>query len=194
MEKKQSGLGIAGFVLSILGCTGFIGFIFSIISLFVDKDKKRGVAIAGLVIGAVWSFFGFLFVLGLFATDSSGYTTKSNSSDKQLDILLCQDENVRIYLDHIKNGQIFLRYCNDSDDNINIQYKDLTINDTRYYESFFVEEVYSHDEDVVKLNLYDKEGSQQQYDYQTGKIKGIFSYYKGGIGFTTELSFDDTDF
>lgn len=186
-KKKDSTLSIWAIVLSLFGCTAPIAFILALVDLCMNNKSKRHIGswFALIVCGLLFLIFAFGY---------GGSTLTSGSKEKQLDILLCEDENVRVYLDHIKNGQIYIRYCNDSDENINISYKDLTINGDRYYSSIWVEEVYSHDEDVVKLNLYDKDGASQSYNYDIGTIKGKFSYFTGGIGFTTELEFRETKF
>lgn len=186
-KKKDSVLSILAIVFSLLVCTSPVAFILALVDLCMNNKSKRH-------IGSWFALIvcGLLFLI--FAFGDGGSTLTSGSKEKQLDILLCEDENVRVYLDHIKNGQIYIRYCNDSDENINISYKDLTINEDRYYSSIWVEEVYSHDEDVVKLNLYDKDGASQSYNYDSGTIKGKFSYFTGGIGFTTELEFGETKF
>jgi hypothetical protein len=53
--QKTNGFAITGFVLSLLGCTGVLGLIFSAISLNQFKKNPnqggKGLAIAGLVIG-----------------------------------------------------------------------------------------------------------------------------------------------
>lgn len=71
LRKKQSVFGIIGFILSIIGL--FLGIeegaILSIVSLIfciigcLEKDKKHGLAIAGNII----SFIGLFFVLMLFS-------------------------------------------------------------------------------------------------------------------------------
>lgn len=83
MEKKQSGLGIAGFVLSILGCTSFLGLIFSIIALATGKNKKKGFAIAGLVIGLIWCLIGFLFLLIICSPNSSISEESKNMTESE---------------------------------------------------------------------------------------------------------------
>lgn len=186
-KKKESALSTWAAILSLFGCTTIIAVILAIIDISKnDKEKKHNGSVFAIVMGVLYFWVFFVY--------SPSDTGTIGSSEKQLNILLCQDENVRIYLDHIKNGQIFVRYCNDTDENINIKYEELIINGDRYYSGFFVEEVYSHDEDVVKLSLYDKEGSSQSYTYDSGTIKGSFSYFTGGIGFTTELEFDEISF
>lgn len=70
-NKKNSGLGIAGFVLSLIGCGSFFGVIFSIISLATSKknNTKIGLPIAGLVIGFFWMFVsGLFFILMMMET------------------------------------------------------------------------------------------------------------------------------
>lgn len=78
----SNGLGVAGFVLSLLGFLGTcgllspIGFILSLIAL---RKEPRGLAIAGAIIGAVGSLwllvallvFGFM-VMGLLAIAGAG--------------------------------------------------------------------------------------------------------------------------
>ena len=186
-KKKDSALSIWSLILSFFGCTSPIAFILALVDLCKnDKNKRHSGSVIAIIIMIAWA------CIAIFG--GSDKSSTNDSCEKQLDILLCEDENVRVYLDHIKNGQIYIRYCNDSDENINISYKDLTINGDRYYSSIWVEEVYSHDEDVVKLNLYDKDGASQSYNYDIGTIKGKFSYFTGGIGFTTELEFGETKF
>jgi hypothetical protein len=64
-QKKNSGLGIAGFILSLIGCGSFLGVIFSIIALATSKknNTKIGFPIAGLIIGLFWTFAGGLFLI-----------------------------------------------------------------------------------------------------------------------------------
>ena len=83
MEKKQNGLGIAGFVLSLIGCTSFLGLIFSIIALATGKNKKNGLAIAGLVIGSIWCLIGFLFLLIMGSPSSSISEESKNMTESE---------------------------------------------------------------------------------------------------------------
>ena len=66
--QKTNGMAIAGFVLSLLGCTSPLGIIFSAIGLNqISKDPSqggKGLALAGLIIGIIivvcyilWAFF-----------------------------------------------------------------------------------------------------------------------------------------
>ena len=83
MEKKQNGLGVAGFVLSLIGCTSFLGVIFSIIALVTGKNKKKGFAIAGLVIGLIWCLIGFLFLLIIGSPSSSISEESKNMTESE---------------------------------------------------------------------------------------------------------------
>ena len=83
MEQKQNGLGIAGFVLSLIGCTSFFGLIFSIIALATGKNKKNGLAIAGLVIGSIWCLIGFLFLLIMGSPSSSISEESKNMTESE---------------------------------------------------------------------------------------------------------------
>jgi thiol:disulfide interchange protein len=60
-SQPTNGLAIAGFVLSMIGCGFPIGLILSAISLGQfsknPNQKGKGLALAGLIIGAVTSFF-----------------------------------------------------------------------------------------------------------------------------------------
>ena len=71
-EKKNSGLGIAGFVLSLLGCGSFLGIIFCIIALATSKknNTKNGLPIAGLIIGLLWSVAGFILAVAMLFSGS----------------------------------------------------------------------------------------------------------------------------
>lgn len=60
-SQSTNGLAIAGFVLSMIGCGFPIGLILSAISLGQfsknPNQKGKGLALAGLIIGAITSFF-----------------------------------------------------------------------------------------------------------------------------------------
>ncbi|MFM7293115.1 MAG: GYF domain-containing protein [Planctomycetia bacterium] len=51
--ESSNGMAIAGFVLSLLGCTAPLGFIFSLVALNGRNQANRGLAIAGAVIGGI---------------------------------------------------------------------------------------------------------------------------------------------
>ena len=87
-----------------------------------------------------------------------------------------------------------MKYVNQSDENKNVCYSDLTINGTRYYKGIFVQEVYSNDDYIQKLDLYDKDGKKVNYNYESGTILGKFEYAGTGISFIEELEFKETDF
>ncbi len=63
-KTKWNKLSITGFIFSIvsifgLGLAGLIGFILGIVSLTQikhSKEKGRGLAIAAIIIGFIWSF------------------------------------------------------------------------------------------------------------------------------------------
>lgn len=74
--KKNNGLAIAGFVLSIIsipccGLTSFLGIILSIIGLVqINKQDEggKGYAIAGIIIsGIMFLFLVVLYLIGIFA-------------------------------------------------------------------------------------------------------------------------------
>ena len=72
-----SGLAIAGFVVSFFGWFGIVGFILSLVALNQIKNSNgtkrgRGLAIAGAIIGGLWTFF---LVIGLIAVASYSSTS-----------------------------------------------------------------------------------------------------------------------
>lgn len=185
-KKKDSTLSVWAAVLGFISFTTYLGGLLGIIDLIKNRrDGKRHLG----------SYFAIVMcILWIVVGGSDGGTPTKEVDNKQVNILIVEDENISIYLDHIENGKIYIKYENHSDDNINVQYSDLTINGERYYQGFFVNEVYSNDDLVKKLSLYDKDGKTSNYNYNSGTIKGKFEYFKGGIGFTTELEFDEIEF
>lgn len=51
--EAANGMAITGFVLSLLGCTAPLGFIFSLVALNGKNQAHRGLAIAGAIIGGI---------------------------------------------------------------------------------------------------------------------------------------------
>lgn len=76
---KTNGLAVAGFVTSILGCTALLGFILSLVALNQIKNtptpqEGKGLATAGVVIGAVFTFGGLLWwIFAVALASSTGY-------------------------------------------------------------------------------------------------------------------------
>lgn len=105
MEKKQNGLGIAGFILSLIGCTSVLGVILSIVALITGKGKKNGLAIAGLIIGLIWCGFGALFMAGAFAvSEENSAKITSTESGKEETVKADTDSNNRV-----KVGETFTK-------------------------------------------------------------------------------------
>lgn len=84
-QKKNSGLGIAGFILSLIGCGSFLGVIFCIIALATSKknNTKKGLSIAGLIIGLIWLVISFVFGFALLF--SSGDTLSDEIKNMTMD-------------------------------------------------------------------------------------------------------------
>jgi len=56
-QQRWSAAAVAGFVMSLLGCTAPLGLLFGLIGLFTTsgaRRKGRGLAIAALIIGVLW--------------------------------------------------------------------------------------------------------------------------------------------
>lgn len=65
-HESSNGLAIAGFVLSLLGCTAPLGFIFSLVALNSKNQSNRGLAIAGAVIGGLATIGAVLWLVWFF--------------------------------------------------------------------------------------------------------------------------------
>ncbi|MEY4276574.1 MAG: hypothetical protein RIS26_1037 [Actinomycetota bacterium] len=71
-----SGLAIAGFIVSFFGWFGIVGFILSLVALNQIKNSNgtkggRGLAIAGAIIGGLWTFFLVIGVIALASYSST---------------------------------------------------------------------------------------------------------------------------
>lgn len=65
-HESSNGLAIAGFVLSLLGCTAPLGFIFSLIALNSRNQANRGLAIAGAILGGITTLGAVLWIVYVF--------------------------------------------------------------------------------------------------------------------------------
>ena len=186
-KKKNSKLSTIAAVLAFFTVTSPIAFVVAIIDLLKrDKEHKHT--------GSWFAIIFFIALFWLFNDNKDGSSSNNSKSEIQVNKLLCEDENISVYLDHIENGKIYVKYVNHSDENKNVCYSDLTINGTRYYKGIFVQEVYSNDDYIQKLDLYDKDGNKVNYNYESGTILGKFEYAGTGISFIEELEFKETDF
>jgi hypothetical protein len=69
---------VAGFVLSLLGCLAPIGFILALVGLNQIKESNytqggKGLAVAGITIGAVFTVIGFFWWIAVASVTSSYY-------------------------------------------------------------------------------------------------------------------------
>ena len=77
VPPKASGLSIAAFVLSLLGCTSIIGLILGIVDLTKKDERKKGFSIAAVIISSL-ALVGGMGVIVL--SKSSSNTTSTSSS------------------------------------------------------------------------------------------------------------------
>lgn len=74
---KSSGMSILAFVLSIFGCTAIISIVLAIIDLTKKDGRKKGFAIAAVVISGIW------LLLAVAGMGGSKNTTKSETATSQ---------------------------------------------------------------------------------------------------------------
>lgn len=60
-SNSNSGMGIVALILTLLGCTYFIGLILGIVALVKKDGRKKGCAIAACIIGGVWLVISIVF-------------------------------------------------------------------------------------------------------------------------------------
>lgn len=112
-QKKNSGLGIAGFILSLLGCGSFLGVIFCIIAIATSKknNTKKGLSIAGLIIGLIWLVISFVFGFALLF--SSGDTLSDEIKNMTMDEFMASCETMEyeeLFRNIDKNNGKYLKF------------------------------------------------------------------------------------
>lgn len=84
IRKKESGLGLAALICSILGCTLFIGIILAIVDLLKkDRTKKHTYSKAALVIAIIWIILSLIYGITSGNT-STTVNTESASIETEL--------------------------------------------------------------------------------------------------------------
>ena len=82
-NNKNSTLSVVALILSIIGCTSFIGLILAIVDLVKNKYNKKTLSIIALVINGVWFLIWIMVFFFAFSSGSSDdKTTKSDKSNK----------------------------------------------------------------------------------------------------------------
>ena len=75
--QKTNGLAVAGFVCALFPCISLLGLIFSAVALNqIGKNPNqggKGLAIAGLVIGIIFTSFYAFYYFAVMAAVSTGY-------------------------------------------------------------------------------------------------------------------------
>lgn len=80
--KKNSGLGIAALILSIIGCTFIIGAILAIIDLCIKDGKKKTFSIISIIFCGIW-FFIFILFSSLGSTKNSTISNNLESNTEE---------------------------------------------------------------------------------------------------------------
>lgn len=71
-SEGTNGMAIAGFVLSLFPCLSLIGLILSLVALNSPNKANRGLAIAGAVLGGLWTLCGCGYAVLMFVAGMAG--------------------------------------------------------------------------------------------------------------------------
>lgn len=95
---------------------------------------------------------------------------------KTLNKVLCEDENLKVTLKEIKNGKIYLSIENKSDTEKEVLGCGFEINGNSYSDLLW-EYIQGGFTSNIKLELYDADNKEVDYNFENGKFKGAFRYY-----------------
>lgn len=90
--------------------------------------------------------------------------------------VLCEDENIKVSLKEINNGKIYLSIQNKSETEKEILGAGFEINGESYNDSLW-EYVQGGFTKNVKLELYDADDKEVNYNFESGNFKGAIRYY-----------------
>lgn len=106
---------------------------------------------------------------------------------KKYNKLLCEDDNISIYLEKIENGKIFLKFENNSSNDFKISSEYITLNDESYYRSnVSYTEIYSGLSRSVRLELYGDDYDAIPYSFSSGNLSAQFNYWDYSSDYTDE--------
>lgn len=71
-SEGTNGMAIAGFVLSLFPCLSLIGLILSLVALNSPNKANRGLAIAGAILGGLWTLCGCGYAVLMFVAGMAG--------------------------------------------------------------------------------------------------------------------------
>lgn len=89
--KKNSGLGMAALILSVIGCTFVIGAIMAIIDICKKDGKKKTCSIIALIICGIW------LIIGITYSGSSGSNNNNASKDNNVSKIESESNNGNIH-------------------------------------------------------------------------------------------------
>lgn len=92
-KQKNSGLGIAALVLSILGCTFIVGAILAIVDLCKKDGNKKTCSIIALCICGFWLIIG---IIGVSGGDSSEQTSSNRTTVETNQTQTTDEEDVSV--------------------------------------------------------------------------------------------------
>lgn len=107
-------------------------------------------------------------------------TEKPNEEPKgtiKIEKLLCEDENISVTFQEIRDGKIVLRVKNNCDNDITFGAKYYVINGKTYYDDFSVEDIYSNTEKEIKVTFLDDNWDYIEYCFEKGEFSGRVYYY-----------------
>ena len=108
-------------------------------------------------------------------------------SSKKYNKLLCEDDNITIYLEKIENGKIFLKFENNSSHDFKISSEYITLGDESYYKSnISYTEIYSGLSRSVRLELYNDDYNAVPYSFSSGTLSAQFNYWDYSSDYSDE--------
>lgn len=111
--------------------------------------------------------------------------------ESEISALLCEDENIVVYIIKADDGLIHLKIYNKSNEDYEFGLNYIAFNNKTYFDELYVTRIFAG---MNKYYVIDEDNVGESFSFTGGEISGSFEYYsynssKGTIKFNTEISF-----
>lgn len=160
-NDKNSGLGIAALILSILGCTFWLGIILAVIDILKRDGRKKTCAIIAIIISTIWIFIGAT-VIG--SGNGNENAEKQNTTGKTEESKI-ETETEKVTGEPEISREDFIASCEE------IDYKTLARNPDDY--------VGNHIKLTVKISQIIQGGFLDDGEYYRGYTDDEYGFWAG---------------
>lgn len=159
----------------------------------IDNDRVGEYYFGGGKLKGCFSYYNSEMTKSVFLKFDKNIETTlekgTESNKEEISAMLCEDENIVVYIVKSNDALVHLKIFNKSDEDYNFVLNYLTFNNKTYFDEYYYTRVFAG---LNKYYTIDETNFGESFSFTGGKLSGGFEY-TAPDGIKTSLRFDEKD-